>query len=228
MTNSNVVSGLIQSLKETGLADMPGRLLYSGLGTLSPGRLYLLGHNPGGDPDTESDSPAAHLAKLVGKSPDWNEYIDGVWKPGGRVCAPGDAPMQKRVCHLLTGIGVPVRTICASNVIFVRSRVSSHLDNQAQLAERCWCVHQFILERVRPAGILSIGGRPVFEFIRNRGRLLSRPEKFQAGHGAWVCLAAQIQIGNRSMAIVSVPHLARYAIDRYPEAVHWVRVKLGL
>jgi hypothetical protein len=228
MSTSDVVSGLIRELKETGLADMPGRLLYSGLGTLAPGKLYVLGYNPGGDPDAESDSSADHLAKLDGKSLDWNEYIDGVWRPGGRVCAPGDAPMQRRVCHLLTGIGLRVRTVCASNVIFVRSRASSGLDNQAQLAERCWSVHQFILEHIRPEGILSIGGAPVFDFVCSRGRPLSAPEQFQAGHVTWACLAARVQLGAQNMAIVSVPHLARYAIDRHPEVVRWVCTMLEL
>jgi len=228
MSTSDALSWLIHKLEETGLADTPGKLLYSGVGTLSPDRLYVLGYNPGGDPDAESDSPRVHLAKLARMSPDWNEYVDGAWRPGGRVYAPGDAPMQKRVRHLLTGLGLTVPAVCASNVIFARSRVSSGLSNQAQLAERCWPVHQFILGHVRPAGILSIGGGSVFDFISSHGRLLSAPERFQAGHATWECLAARVQLGTQNMAIVSVPHLARYAIDRHPEVIRWVRTKLGL
>jgi len=61
MPNGDTVSDLIRILEQTNLADRPGRLLYSGLGTLCPGRLYMLGDNPGGDPDAESDSPRTHL-----------------------------------------------------------------------------------------------------------------------------------------------------------------------
>ena len=228
MNTSDTMSELVKKLKDTGLAEMAGSLLYSGLATLGPGKLYVLGYNPGGDPAAESDSPAVHLAKLVEKSLGWNEYIDGVWRPGGRVCAPGDATMQRRVRHLLMGIGVPVRTVCASNLIFVRSRAANDLGSRAQLAERCWPVHQFILEHVRPAGILSIGGTPVFNFIRSRGQLISGPEQFPSGHGIWECLAGQIQLETQKIALVSVPHLARYAIDHHPGVVRWTRSKLGV
>lgn len=139
MDASDLVSGLIEKLEATGLADMPGKLLYSGIGTLCPGKIYVLGWNPGGDPSTESDSTKNQLIKLAREPSYWNEYIDGVWRPAGRICAPGDAPMQRRVQHLLTNIGLSVRSVCASNVIFVRSRVSSSLNNQAELAERRAC-----------------------------------------------------------------------------------------
>jgi hypothetical protein len=35
-------------------------------------------------------------------------------------------------------------------------------------------------------------------------------------------------VGTQRMALVSVPHLARYAIDHHPDVVRWTRVKLGL
>ena len=145
MPNGDTVSDLIRILEQTNLADRPGRLLYSGLGTLCPGRLYMLGDNPGGDPDAESDSPRTHLEALVRRSPDWNEYISGVWKPRGRVCAAGEAGMQRRVRDLLTNLGLPTQTVCASNLIFVRSQVSDGLGNRlerAHLARQCWPVPQ--------------------------------------------------------------------------------------
>jgi hypothetical protein len=227
MRTPDVVSGLLQTLKDTGLADLPGKMLYSGIETLSPGRLYVLGWNPGGDPHAESKSATDDLVALAERSPDWNEYVDGVWRPGGRICAPGDAPMQRRVRHLLTGIGLSVRTVCASNMVFVRSRASADLDGQARLPERCWPVHEAILEYVRPAGILSIGGNPVFDFIKSRGQMLSGPETFPSGHGNWDCLTGQVQLGGHSIRIVSVPHLARYAIDHHPDVAQWVSGKLG-
>ena len=228
MSTSELEIRLIQKLKDTGLADFPGKLLYSGIGTLSPGKLYILGWNPGGDSNTENSSAVDDLIALAKKSPDWNEYIDGVWRPGGRVCAPGDAPMQRRVRHLLAGIGLPVRSVCASNMVFVRSRASADLEGPIDLAERCWPVHKSILEYVCPAGILSIGGNPVFDFIVNHGHLQSGPESFPSGHGNWNCLAGQILLGTRTIRIVSVPHLARYAIDHHPDVVQWVSSKLGL
>ncbi len=31
--------------------------IYSGIATLAPGKVYMLGYNPGGDPEAENDSP---------------------------------------------------------------------------------------------------------------------------------------------------------------------------
>jgi hypothetical protein len=228
MSNSEALEGLIKKLQECDLSGMAGGLLYSGISTLAPGRLYVLGYNPGGDPNVENDSPIRQLTKLSEQSPHWNEYIDGIWRPGGRVCAAGAAPMQTRVQKLIEGIGLSTRTVCASNLIFVRSRVSSHLYNQMKLAELCWPVHQYILGLIRPAAILCIGGSPVFEFIRNKGRLVTGPEQYPAGHGTWKCHAGQVQINDQMMAIVSVPHLARYAIDRHGVVIRWAREKLNL
>jgi hypothetical protein len=228
MVASHVFEKLVQKLEDTGLAHLPGKLLYSGAETLTRGKLYVLGWNPGGDPRAESDSIAYHLTQLASKIPEWNEYCDGVWSPGGRRYAPGSAPMQRRVRHLLASIEVPVRTVCASNVIFVRSRDSSYLDSPEKLAERCWPVHESIFEQIRPQGVLSIGGAPVFEFICNRGTLLSDYEEFPSGHGTWKCVTAHVLLGAQRMTIVSVPHLARYAVDRHPEVIHWARIKLGL
>jgi hypothetical protein len=225
---SSVIAGLVKKLEETGLANLPGKLLYSGVATLSPGELYVLGHNPGGDPLSESTTTAVELENLAGGSGDWNEYLDAVWRPGGRACAPGEAPMQKRVCHLLTSVGLAVRSVCASNLIFVRSRGLETLEGQAQLAENCCPIHQFILEQVRPRAILSVGGEKVFRFLLSRGRAISSRDQFPSGHGDWECLSASAQIGPLSVSIVSVPHLSRYAIDNHPDVVRWIRTKLRL
>jgi hypothetical protein len=227
MSTSDILSGLFQKLEETGLADFPGKLLYSGIGTLCSGPLYVLGYNPGGDPNIENDSTKDDLRKLAEKCPNWNEYIDAIWGAHRRRWGPGDAPMQRRLCSLLRGIGLCVRTVCASNLIFVRSRRASSLKNRAQLAEDCWSVHQFILKQVRPKGMLSIGD-DAFKFILRRGTPLSATQHFQSGHASWRCRAARVQLGTQSMAIVSVPHLAIYAIDHHPKVIDWVRTKLGL
>jgi len=232
MPNGDTVSDLIRILEQTNLADRPGRLLYSGLGTLCPGRLYMLGDNPGGDPDAESDSPRTHLEALVRRSPDWNEYISGVWKPRGRVCAAGEAGMQRRVRDLLTNLGLPTQTVCASNLIFVRSQVSDGLGNRlerAHLARQCWPVHQFILDKVRPTAILSIG-KSAFEFISKQGILLSQPESVPAGKGNLMCRAARVRLGTSNITMISVPHLGdriRYDIAAHPKVISWVRDKLG-
>jgi hypothetical protein len=230
MTTSDQVSGLIAKLQATGLADMPGKLLYSGIGTLCPGKIYLLGWNPGGDPSIESQSIRDHLLKLAQERSDWNEYLDEGWRVRRRMYAPSDAPMQRRVSNLLTGIGLPVRAVCASNMIFARSSVSEHLVNPAELSRRCWHVHKFILRRVQPKGILTIGKEP-FDYILTQGKPLSKTEKEPAGQGTLMCRAVRVQLEAQDVAVVSVPHLGErlhYEPECHPSVIDWVHHKLRL
>ena len=228
MMQNNALNSLIAQLEATGLADRPGRLLYSGIGTLAPGKVYMLGYNPGGDPEAEKDSPKAHLAKLASLRPDWNEYMDGVWYPGGRACPAGEAPLQRRVQALLRGIGLTTRSVLASNLIFVRSRDQVRLDDALRLVERCWAVHRSLLELTRPQTILCIGGNTVFDAIVARSTALSSIEQFAAGHGDWKCRATRVAIGGRTFNLVSLPHLSRYAVDRHPNVIAWVKRKIAV
>ncbi len=225
---NNTLGSLIAKLEATGLADQPGRLLYSGIGTLCPGKIYMLGYNPGGDPEAENDSPKARLAKLASLRPDWNEYLDGVWYPRGRACPAGGAPLQRRVQTLLGGIGLPTRSVLASNLIFVRSKDQSRLAEASRLADQCWAVHRFLLEQTQPQSILSIGGNKVFDFIAGQSTTLSSIEQHTVGHGDWKCQATRVAIGGRTFNLVSLPHLSRYAVDRYPNVIAWVTAKLAV
>jgi hypothetical protein len=128
------------------------------------------------------------------------------------------------------GIGLPVRTVCASNVIFARSKVSEHLAKPSDLAKKYWQVHQLILRHIQPVGILAIG-KDTFDYLAKEGRLLSLPEEVSAGQGTPKCRAARVQLGALNVALVSVSHLGErlhYETERHPKAVSWVRDKLGL
>ena len=184
---------------------------------MASGKVYLLGYNPGGDAEFETDSAKEDLLAQSKRAPDWNEYLDGVWFPGGRRCPAGRAPLQTRVQALPTG------SVCASNLIFVRSRDQATLSQAGHLAEQCWAVHRFLLEHIQPRTILSIGGGKVFDFIASRGRMLSSVEQYPSGHGDWRCQATRIAIGNGSYNLVSVPHLSRYAVDHHSDVIHWVK-----
>lgn len=223
MGEHDALSDLIERLKQTGLADFPGKLLYSSLDTLRPGKLYLLGYNPGGDPAEESESVASHLRHMPAG---WNEYVDAEWRPAGIRRRPGSAPRQRRVQWLLAHLGLPVRSVCASNLIFVRSKSSAGLSDPDRMAEQCWPVHRFILERVRPACILSIGGKDVWEFVCEHSRMLTPVEPHASGHGNWQCLSARIELDRRQMTFVTVPDVTRYAIDRHENVVRWIASQL--
>lgn len=213
-------------LKRTGLADSPGRLLYSGVGTLKPGLIYMLGWNPGGDPTVEPETVCQHLEKIKNERPDWNEYIDGYWRPGGRMLGRGRAPMQRRVVNLLRSINIEPRTVFASNLIFARSRDRDSIKNTEHLVQLCWQVHVFLLSIVRPRIILSIGGNAVLEELLRLGKEIGRRDMKESGHDRWICQAVDVRLDQPQVRIVAVPNLSRYAIDRHQDVLRWVKEQI--
>jgi hypothetical protein len=188
-----------------------GNVLYSGKDTLCPGPLYLLGLNPGGDP-----SDHRHREQTIGSTLDSlrikkeNEYLDVSWRERGIHREPGEATLQRRVQHLAEILGLDLRTVCASNLIFARSTSAATSDYE-HLAPICWPVHELILNIVQPRLIVAFGnsGTSPYNFLVSQFAA-PREETFHSGHGEWVCRSFTTD----KMRVVGVPHLSRYAIDR--------------
>jgi hypothetical protein len=108
------------------LLDVSGKVLYSGRGALcgEPNH-YILGINPGGDPDTRTaETVRSHTEWVANTAPaNWSAYRDESWKrkPAGR------HGMQPRILHALRGLGLDPGTVPARNLVFVRSRRESSL-----------------------------------------------------------------------------------------------------
>ena len=216
---------LTEAMRKTGLGDRSGKLLYSSLPTLAAGPVYLLGYNPGGEPDHETTSILSHLHD-AGQAAT-NEYLDVAWQTRTCSWAVGEAPLQRRVKYLLTGIGLDVRSVCASNLIFVRSRGEKHLASAAQMATACWPVHRLILDIVRPTMILTFG-RKVADFIVGKAEKSKLAGSKLSGHGNWECFANSIVLNGRSISLVSLPHLSRYNINGHAEVIAWVKTEMTI
>jgi hypothetical protein len=218
-----VIETLVGELKSSGLADQPGKLLYSGVSTLRAGDLYLLGYNPGGDPQSETDSILSHLCR---SNSEQNEYLDARWRPGGRLYPPGAAPMQKRVAYTLHQLRFDVQSVCASNLIFVRSTGIENLTSANDLANACWQLHRLILDIVQPKHIVVLG-EDTFNYVRSRGRARSAIEQYPSGHGSWNCKYVQLTLQQRECDMISVPHLSRHAISNHPDVCAWMRQRFS-
>jgi hypothetical protein len=124
-----------------------------------------------------------------------------------------------------------VETVCASNLIFLRSKVSADLGKQgpqAQLAEQCWPVHRYLIEYINPTAILTIGKR-AFDFIVKKGLCESKIESIPAGKRKFMCRAVRLRLGASTINVISIPHLGgriHYDIRAHPQAILWVRKKL--
>lgn len=140
------------------LQTVSGKVFYSGRKAFSQlGSVYVLGANPGGDPDT-------HAAETIGSHTDfvctqapahWSAYTDEAWLGWSA----GTAPLQRRLAHLLQGhMGLDVRSVPASNLVFSRSRNVAALDGDWRaLLEACWPVHQAVLDQLQPRAVICLG-----------------------------------------------------------------------
>lgn len=195
-----------------------GRILYSAATTLQPGPLYILGLNPGGQPHLREGTIGDDLSRLPTRAT--NAYLDESWR--GR--AAGAAPLQRRLQWLTGALGRDLRDTCASNLIFLRSANAAGCQYETA-ADACWPVHSRILEQVQPRLLLVFGNSGVspFRYLRDLYRP-ARVDAFDSGHGDWRCLAFRAD----GRVVVGVPHLSRYAVDRYPAVAAWIRAYASL
>jgi hypothetical protein len=139
------------------LLEQSGRVFYSGRSAFSnESDLYLLGFNPGGDPESDAETTVGHHTNFVlHKAPPlWSAYSDESWK--GRPA--GTHGLQPRVLHLFRQLGRDPRRTPSSNLIFVRSRRAASLSDDS-LEDVCWPLHAEIISRLRPRAIVCLGAK---------------------------------------------------------------------
>jgi hypothetical protein len=151
------------------LSDISGSVFYSGrsaFGASSP--LYILGLNPGGSPENQSDETVAwHTNEVLKKMPsEWSEYQDQAWKGA----PPGTHGLQPRILHLLRKLGLDPQRVPASNVVFVRSERESTLGNRfSALAEKCWPFHENVISQLGIKVVLCFGQKAGNWVTKNTG-----------------------------------------------------------
>jgi hypothetical protein len=141
------------------IVEMDGRVLYSSIETLCPGRLYLLGLNPG-----EGLDRYHNIGVSLRDMPNHcrNTYIDDDWGRGV-----GLHHTQQRVCFMLRSLALEPREVFATNLVFARSRTWT--STQAKLIPACLRVHQMFLEIVQPQTVLTFG-KAAFDALTKIGR----------------------------------------------------------
>lgn len=140
-------------LAESGEVFMSGRSSFA-----APSPLYILGLNPGGNPDVLAEWSISRNISDALTLPDrahWSSYADESW--GG--AKPGTNPFQRRMQHLFDVVGVTdPRTVPASNLIFVRTRSEALLKGRkAELTAACWPFHQRVIDSLQTRVVLALG-----------------------------------------------------------------------
>ena len=134
-----------------------GKVFYTGRFAFSrPSKLYVVGLNPGGDPETKgNETVAAHTKQVIQSLPEmWSAYRDESWE--GAV--PGTWQMQPRVLHMFRTLGLDPASVPCSNLVFARTKDEATLKAELPvLLPACWPFHRAVLEHHRPKVILCFG-----------------------------------------------------------------------
>ena len=152
----DTINGSLDNLPSS-ITRRSGSVFYTGRSAFerrSP--LYVLGLNPGGDPDLQRDETiAADIAQFRSQPANWSAYRDESWR--GK--APGSHGMQPRVLHMMRRLGLQPHEVPASNVVFVRSATEAELNfEKAALLKACWPVHEAVIDALQCRTVLCFGG----------------------------------------------------------------------
>lgn len=209
-----------------GLQEKSGSVFFSEQETLRPGPVYFLGINPGGSPD-QNDRDEGILKNIIPRSGE-NAYYEA-WEP----CAPGAHPFQRNVKKFLGSlkhIGIPpeterllrekqakdgktppleeeecfIRSICSSNLCFLRSTAMSTLRPglRKSIAED---IHDYILNTVVKPSIVLINGLGAYDIFRDMlGLSGGRGEELETGMKCKVWLRPL----DDDKLVVGIPHLS--------------------
>jgi hypothetical protein len=198
-------------LDEIGMLGSPGGVLYSGVETLKPGPIYLLGLNPGGSggatlKDSLDNSRRGH-----------NAYLDEEWCPGGIWRLKGQATLQRRVQHLCRMMGRDTREVPASNLAFTQSvRVDTHDDFPAAVRASL-PVHELLLEAIQPTFLMTFGALGHFATVAPLENVESRSADFRT----WRAHRGYATIAGRRLAFGNVPHMSLWPSNKREHIVAW-------
>ena len=130
-----------------------GSVLFNGWSTLREGPLYLMGLDPGGDPEQGDYMTIGQQLDNMGCH--YSTYETEEWEWRGHLLAPGQHPHQKRVRAICAVCKLKAHDVFAANAIFKRSRDTKGVDWTMWPA--CWLVHQWFLSIVQPRLVICLG-----------------------------------------------------------------------
>jgi hypothetical protein len=185
--------------------DRSGATLYSSVETLQPGAVYLLGTNPGGRDEGKRLLRESYLHLPRGAQ---NAYYDEEWDSKSQ-------QLQKQVQALLRAVAPGAeRKVCASNLIFFRSRNQDELPTFWPDAKTCWPVHEHVLNTVMPSIVIAFGNSPesAYGFLKETLPRHGIVDLFRTGHGNTWCEGFRTMWAGKPMFVAGLPHLSRFSL----------------
>ena len=232
-----VKRNFLEKLKKTNLLNQSGAVLYSSYYTVKPGKFMIIGLNPGGDPEEIKRTIEQDINYKFEKSrenPKWNEFFDEEWIPGEPGCDRLQVNMRYFI-RLLLGDREKLRDICATNLIFTRSKAEQDISKPQELAKTCWKkVHKWLLQQVKPEIIITYSAF-AYHFIKNKlknNKEVSKPHENEIEFSPKITIKIakipKASFINKEIYIVYIPHLSRHTFFGKEKVVEKIKEKLKL
>ncbi|WP_162888223.1 hypothetical protein [Sphingomonas mesophila] len=208
----------------------PGAVLLSGINTLRPAQVYIMGLNPGGDPATIP----APLIDFIAPPNGTSAYTHECWQPRceeqqpcSHLSANGLTRVdclvrhQRNMVALAATLGETPATLFSANAVFARSTSKATLKAQTGFGmwewwNACWPIHQHFLSIVRPRLIITLGygeSSSAFGLLRAQANSPTPTQFVDEGRrGGW-CFEAKLPTadGVLQTSVVGVPHPSYFA-----------------
>ena len=204
-----MIEELVKTIPQS-LLKLPGGALHTGRRAFdSPAEIYIIGYHPGGNPAESTETVGEQINQVLNhKSAQWSAYLDDPWDG----LPPGEQRMQRRVAHLCAGLGLDLRAIPTSHLIFPCWNAGSEPGTavERQWAEECWPFHQAVIDRLGVRIVVCLGSAARnWALKKERERTGVEPEQVDGfvadNKGAWPSYVHQA--GDRY--IVSLTHPVR-------------------
>lgn len=207
-----------------------GAVLACGPATIAPGKIYVMGINPGGDPKVITASISENFVPADGAS----AYTDECWN---KQC--GDDPACEHMANGLVRPDALVRhqrnmialaqmlghetpaTLPSANAIFGRSTRLATLEEQTGVDawrwwQGCWPVHQALLKIVRPAAIITLGygmNTSAFGFLAALAKPAAIERLGDQNRRGGKTFNCRLDLGGSTLetCVIGVPHPSYYA-----------------
>ncbi|WP_165078689.1 MULTISPECIES: hypothetical protein [unclassified Desulfovibrio] len=186
------------------LLSRKGTVFFSEADTLFNGYgVYLLGANPGGEPD-DQDFTIQKSLENFGEHDTHNAYISEYFKDPERKL---QNTFQKNIQYIFDSLNLNLKNTCGSNIVFERSK--SFKDISKKLIPVCFKAHKYIINTIlKPSVIIAIG-KNSYEILKNKWNDDVWDEivfKSDTGEDLGPCAPAYVQSKDAKKVLLYIPH----------------------
>jgi len=214
-------------LKDTGLENESGSIIYSGDSTLRKGECYFLGQNPGGNAEVYAGDTI--LNQLL-NSGEFNEYLEGYWTGySGKL-------HQSNILMMFKDLNIDVEKTFSTNLSFIRSgNTEKYKRDLKDDYEIFWPIHEYFLSVVKPKTIICNGAQPK-EFFWKKMNILSNSydelfldQLYRGRQMKCTSFSGTIKAKGEKLTlqILSIFHLSKWPYEDYKKGILWLKSKIG-